>query len=69
MQVESIVEFEPEIDIISLIDKEIYNEIVKESEKGFNNIKELKERLPSKITYAQIRIALAKHKVTSQNPS
>ncbi|MEJ2103708.1 MAG: helix-turn-helix domain-containing protein [Ignavibacteriaceae bacterium] len=60
MQVESIIEFEPGIDITSLIDKEIYKAIVKEADKGFNNIKELKERLPSKFTYAQIRIALAK---------
>ena len=69
MQVESIIEFEPGIDIHSLIDKEIYKEIVTEADKGFNSIKELKERLPSKITYAQIRIALAKHKATSQHLS
>jgi uncharacterized protein YpbB len=67
MQVESIIEFEPRIDITSLIDKKIYKEIVAEADKGFNSIKELKERLPLKISYAQIRIALAKHKATSQH--
>ena len=67
MQVESIIEFEPEIDISSLIDKGIYKEIVDEANKGFSSMKELKERLPSKITYSQIRIVLAKHQATSEH--
>jgi len=69
MQIESIIEFEPNTDITPLIKKEIYDQIIDEAAKGFENIKDLKERLPSKITYAQIRIALAKHRVVSHHPS
>jgi ATP-dependent DNA helicase RecQ len=66
MQVESIIEFEPETDISNLFSKDIYATIVSETEKGFENIKDLKERLPSKITYAQIRITLAKQRAIIQ---
>jgi hypothetical protein len=66
MQVESLVEFEPGIDISSLIKKEIIQEVIDEVKKGFENLKELKERLPSRITYPEIRIAIAKFRVDSQ---
>ncbi|MGB5530855.1 MAG: helicase-related protein, partial [Ignavibacteriaceae bacterium] len=69
MQIESIIEFEPDTDISPLFAKAVYDEIVEEAVKGFENIKELKESLTSKITYAQIRIALAKLRVTTQLPS
>jgi hypothetical protein len=36
--------------------------IQEEAEKGFDNLKDLKERLPSHITYPEIRIAVAKIK-------
>ncbi len=68
MQVETIVEFEPHIDISSLINKETLQSILKEAEKGFKNLKELKERLPSRINYPEIRIAVAKYRANSQLP-
>jgi ATP-dependent DNA helicase RecQ len=69
MQVETIVEFEPHIDISSLIKKETLQTILEETEKGFENLKELKERLPSRINYPEIRIAVAKYRATSHLPS
>jgi ATP-dependent DNA helicase RecQ len=66
MQVESLVEFEPATDISSLIKKEIIWEIIEEVKNGFENLKDLKERLPSRITYPEIRIALAKFRADSQ---
>ena len=65
MQIETIIEFEPETSITALFDKDVYEKIIEEADKGFEKIKDLKERLPSKISYAQIRIALAKHRSTS----
>ena len=69
MQIETIIEFEPDIDISSLINKDTFQKILAEAEKGFENLKELKERLPSKTTYPEIRIAIAKFKAASQLPS
>jgi len=69
MQIETIVEFDPDVDISSLIKKDILKTIIGEAEKGFVNLKELKERLPSKITYPEIRIAIAQFKAASQLPS
>ncbi|HEY6625938.1 MAG TPA: helix-turn-helix domain-containing protein, partial [Ignavibacteriaceae bacterium] len=65
MQIETIVEFDPDVDISSLIKKDILKTIIGEAEKGFANLKELKERLPSKITYPEIRIAIAQFKAAS----
>lgn len=65
MQVETIVEFEANIDISALIKKETLRTILKEAEKGFENLKELKERLPSQINYPEIRIAVAKLRAAS----
>ncbi len=62
MQIESILDYEPECDIEHLFDAEVYKQILTEIEKGYNKLKELKERLPSNVTYAQIRIAVAKNK-------
>jgi ATP-dependent DNA helicase RecQ len=69
MQIETIVEFQPDIEISSLIREEILQTILNEASKGFDNLKELKERLPSKITYPEIRIAVAKLRAASQLPS
>jgi len=69
MQIETIIEFEPNIDISSLINKDTFQKILAEAEKGFENLNELKERLPSKTTYPEIRIAVAKFKAASQLPS
>jgi ATP-dependent DNA helicase RecQ len=68
MQIETIVEFQPDIEISSLIREEILQTILDEAKKGFENLKELKERLPSKITYPEIRIAVAKLRAASQLP-
>ncbi len=68
MQVETIVEFQPDTDISSLVKQEIIQEIIAEATKGFENLKELKERLPSRITYPEIRIAVAKYRASSQLP-
>ena len=69
MQVETIVEFEPDTEIASLIKNEILQTILKEAEKGFENLKDLKERLPAKVTYPEIRIVVAKFKAAYQHPS
>ncbi len=45
MQVETLVEFEPDIDISSLIKKDIIQEIIEVAKKGFKNLKELKEKI------------------------
>ncbi len=65
MQVETIIEYYPDTDISKLIDKEVFNKITEEIKKGYLNLKELKQRLPSSISYPQIRIALAKYKSTN----
>ncbi|MCW8812131.1 MAG: RecQ family ATP-dependent DNA helicase [Chlorobium sp.] len=64
MQIESIIEFEPGTDITALFGKDVYEKIIEEADKGFENVKELKERLPSKISYGQLRIVLAKRRTT-----
>ena len=69
MQVETIIEFEPLIDTSSLIKKETVQTILEEAEKGFENLKDIKERLPSKITYPEIRIVLAKFRADSLHSS
>jgi len=69
MQVETIIEFERNVDISSLIKEETLQTILDEARKGFDNLKELKERLPSKITYPEIRIAVAKLRAAPQLPS
>ena len=65
IQIETIIEFEPDINISSLIQKEIMKVILEEAKKGYENLKDLKERLPSKISYPEIRIAIAKLKADS----
>jgi ATP-dependent DNA helicase RecQ len=66
MQIESIIEYEPETDISSLIKKDVLQKILEEVSAGFENLKELKERLPSKLSYPEIRIAVAKFRAASQ---
>jgi len=67
MQIETIVEFEPATDISKLVDDGVIKNVIVEAGKGFENLKDLKERLPSKITYPQIRIAIAKFKADSRH--
>jgi ATP-dependent DNA helicase RecQ len=63
MQIETILDYYPQCKIDFLFDSDSYMKIVDELKKGYSSLKELKERLPNKITYAQIRIAVAKNKV------
>lgn len=70
MQIETLVEFDPGTDVSHLINEDTFKKIVSEAEKGYHNLKELKERLPSKFSYAEIRIAIAKLRASlRQNPS
>lgn len=62
MQVETILEYFPETDISSLLTEELYQQIALQVQKGFSNLKELKKRLPEFISYAAIRIVIAKMK-------
>ena len=66
MQIETIIEYNPVTDVSHLFNKETYKQIMVEVKKGYENLKELKGRLSSKITYPQIRIATAKYKFSSQ---
>ncbi len=66
MQIETLVEYEPDIDLSSLIKKETLNLIIDEAKKSFENLKELKERLPARLTYPELRIALAKFRADSR---
>ena len=69
MQIETIIEFEPATDISSLIKKETLEKILTEAAKGFDNLKDLKERLSSDISYPEIRIAVAKSRFSSRSSS
>ncbi len=62
MQIETIIEFEPEIDISHLFKVEVLDLIKDEIKKGYSNLKEIKERLPKDISYSLIRIAAAKYR-------
>jgi ATP-dependent DNA helicase RecQ len=59
MQVETILEYKPKTDISNLIDKNKFDPVMTEIQKGFADLKDLKSRLPDNIDYAEIRIILA----------
>lgn len=59
MQVETILEFDKEIDVSNLFQFDYTKEIIEEAKKGYRDLKELKQRLGSKVSYPEIRIALA----------
>jgi ATP-dependent DNA helicase RecQ len=65
MQIETIIEYKPETDIAFLFEDEVFELIKKQVEKGYNNLKDLKEKLPSPVPYSLIRIAAAKLKYTT----
>lgn len=65
MQIESIIEFVKDIDISYLLERKEIELIKKEISAGKSKLKELKEALPSNISYGKIRIVIAK--VKSQN--
>lgn len=62
MQIESIIEIENGIDIYALIDKKELVQIEEEIKKGDYDIKSLKKKLSTQISYGKIRIVLANHK-------
>lgn len=62
MQIETIIEYYPEVEISPLFKGIDLKSIQTEIEKGYINYKELKSRLPEEISYPLIRIAAAKFK-------
>jgi len=62
MQIESLFDYFPKLEISSIMKKHEIELIEKEIKKGIEEIKELKEILPSFISYGKIRIMLAKNK-------
>ncbi|MCF6270904.1 MAG: RecQ family ATP-dependent DNA helicase [Melioribacteraceae bacterium] len=62
MQIETILEYLPKTEITSLLKKHEIELIRKEILEGKTEIKEIKENLPSFISYGKIRIVLAKNK-------
>lgn len=65
MQLETIVEYDPGIDIAYLIDKKILAEVKQAVSDGKSNLKEIKENMKTRTDYPIIRIALAKIKFNS----
>jgi len=65
MQIETIIEFDPELDISYLVGKNNLEEIEKVYDKRNMNLKELKENLTQNIPYPLLRIAAAKLKFSS----
>lgn len=65
MQIESIIEYKPEINVESLFPSGTYQLVMVEVKKGYSDIKELKKRLPDSISFSLIRIAAAKVKFSS----
>ncbi len=65
MQIETIIEYEPDTMVEKLFGDVDYKKIMDEIKKGFTEIKNLKEILNNEVPYPLLRIALAKHKFTS----
>lgn len=63
MQIETILEYNHDTSIENLFDKKEIDLILAEIKRGMLSIKELKKILPANITYAMIRIVLAKSKI------
>ncbi len=62
MQIETIIEYEPQIDVRHLFDDDSLDLIYAEIKKGYTDLKDLKKRLPDKIIFPLLRIAVAKYK-------
>jgi len=65
MQIETILEYSPETDITSLVAEEQRRKIEEVIKNGHTSLKEIKKRLPEFISYAAIRIVLAKSKINA----
>ncbi len=66
MQIESLLAYSPETEIDGVISTDTMELINKVVADGFVDLKEIKSRLPQSITYAEIRIALAKRNAMKQ---
>lgn len=64
LQVETLLELMPEMEVNFLFDNDELEAIYEKIESGINDLKTLKSVLDSSISYAKIRIALAKHKIS-----
>jgi ATP-dependent DNA helicase RecQ len=62
MQIETIISYLPEVNLSGVLPDNQFELISKEVKKGYDSLKELKERLPKEISYPLIRIALARIK-------
>jgi hypothetical protein len=69
MQIETILEYDPSLEIINLFDSNLKEMIENEMVKNYSDLKELKSRLPLNVTYAMIRICVARKKTTSRRLS
>ena len=69
MQIETIIEYEPGIEVEKLFGDADYKKVMNEIRKGNTEIKSLKAKLNNEVAYPLLRIALAKHKFTSSDPS
>ena len=63
LQIESILEFEPEIDYATLFDSKELEQMEKMLKSGITEIKDLKQNLPGSISYAKIRLFLTAMRV------
>jgi ATP-dependent DNA helicase RecQ len=64
MQIETILQYDPEINVSFLFPQGTYDKIIAEIKKGYTNLKDLKNRLTEDIGYPLIRIAAAKYKAS-----
>ncbi len=62
MQIETILQYAPETDISHLIDTDLLILINNEIDKGYLDLKDLKNRIKSDVSYAILRIVVAKRK-------
>jgi ATP-dependent DNA helicase RecQ len=69
MQIETIIEFEPGIEIKKLFGKSECSKIFKAMEKGYRDMQELKKSLNDEFSFPQLRIAAAKYRFTSSSSS
>lgn len=64
VQIETLIEMKPETEIDFLFEKDEMKQILTKIREGLSGLKELKSSLPASISYAKIRIAAAKERVT-----
>lgn len=62
LQIESILEYDPQLEIDNLFRKGAADEMLQEIINGYKDMKELKDRLHGKYSFAELRIAAAKAK-------